>query len=41
MSVPPQMGPALIKMQRRLLTEPGSGQAFDLDRLLAELEAAR
>ena len=41
MSVPPQMWPALMKMQRRLLTEPGSGQAFDLDRLLAELEAAR
>lgn len=41
MSVPAQMWPALTTMQRRLLTEPGSGQVFDLDGLLATLEAAR
>ncbi len=41
MSVPARMWPALTTMQRRLLTEPGSGQAFDLDGLLAALEAAR
>ena len=41
MSVPAQMWPALITMQRRLLTEPGSGQLFDLDGLLTALEAAR
>lgn len=41
MSVPPTMWPALITMQRKLLTEPGSGKAFDLDGLLAMLEAVR
>ena len=41
MSVPPTMWPALMNMQRKLLTEPGSGQDFDLDGLLATLEAAR
>lgn len=41
MSVPPSMWAALMTMQRNLLTEPGSGQVFDLDGLLATLEAAR
>jgi ABC-type glycerol-3-phosphate transport system substrate-binding protein len=41
MSVPPTMWPALMNMQRKLLTEPGSGKDFDLDGLLAMLEAAR
>ena len=41
MSVPPTMWPALVNMQRKLLTEPGSGKEFDLDGLLAMLEAAR
>ena len=41
MSVPPMMWPALMNMQRKLLTEPGSGKEFDLDGLLATLEAAR
>jgi len=31
----------MIAMQRRLLSEPGSGQAFDFDGLLAALEASR
>lgn len=41
MSVPPTLWPALMTMQRRLLTEPGRGKEFDLDGLLAALEAAR
>lgn len=41
MSVSPAMWPAFANMQRKLLTEPGSGKAFDLDALLATLEAAR
>jgi hypothetical protein len=41
MSVPPTMWPALMEMQRRILTEPGSGAGFDLDAMLAKLEAAR
>ena len=41
MSVPASMWPVLTTLQRRLLTEPGSGQVFDLDGLLATLEAAR
>jgi ABC-type glycerol-3-phosphate transport system substrate-binding protein len=41
MSVPPSMWPALIAMQRRILTEPGSDSGFDLDAMLATLEAAR
>ena len=41
MSVSPALWPALMNMQRKLLTEPGSGKAFDLDGLLTTLEAAR
>lgn len=41
MSVSARMWPALMAMQRRLLTEPGSGKEFDLEGLLAALEAAR
>lgn len=41
MSVSPALWPAFMNMQRRLLSEPGSGKAFDLDGLLAALEAAR
>lgn len=41
MSVSPTLWPALYDMQRRLLTEPGSPTGFDLDGLLARLEAAR
>jgi multiple sugar transport system substrate-binding protein len=41
MSVSPTMWPALMTMQRRLLTEPGSGSGFDLDAMLAMLETAR
>jgi multiple sugar transport system substrate-binding protein len=41
MSVPPTMWPALMEMQRRILTEPGSSTGFDLDAMLAKLEAAR
>jgi multiple sugar transport system substrate-binding protein len=41
MSVAPTFWPALFDMQRRLLTEPGSATGFDLDGLLARLEAAR
>lgn len=41
MSVSPALWPALMNMQRRLLTEPGSGKDFDLDGLLDTLEAAR
>jgi ABC-type glycerol-3-phosphate transport system substrate-binding protein len=41
MSVPITMWPALMEMQRRILTEPGSSKGFDLDALLAKLEAAR
>jgi multiple sugar transport system substrate-binding protein len=40
-SVMPTLWPALYDMQRRLLTEPGSPTGFDLDDLLADLEAAR
>ena len=41
MSVSPAMWPALMTMQRRILTEPGSGKGFDLDGMLAALETAR
>ncbi len=41
MSVSPAMWPALVDMQRRILTGPGSATGFDLDALLAKLEAAR
>ena len=41
MSVSPTMWPALVTMQRRLLTEPVSGLGFDLDGMLATLEQAR
>jgi ABC-type glycerol-3-phosphate transport system substrate-binding protein len=41
MSVSPAMWPALADMQRRLLAGPGSPGGFDLDALLARLEAAR
>lgn len=41
MSVSPTMWPALFDMQRRILTGPGSATGFDLDELLAKLEAAR
>jgi ABC-type glycerol-3-phosphate transport system substrate-binding protein len=41
LSVPDTMWPALGAMQRRLLTQPGSPAGFDLDALLAALEAAR
>lgn len=39
MSVSPAMWPRLMTALGRLLTEPGSGQDFDLDGLLAMLEA--
>lgn len=41
MSVSPALWPAFMNMQRKLLTEPGSGKAFDLEGLLATLKAAR
>ena len=41
MSVSPTLWAALTDMQRRILTEPGSAAGFDLDALLAKLEAAR
>jgi ABC-type glycerol-3-phosphate transport system substrate-binding protein len=41
MSVPTTFWPALSDMQQRMLTEPGSPKGFDLDALLAKLEAAR
>ena len=41
MSVSPVMWPVLQDMQRRILTGPGSAAGFDLDALLAKLEAAR
>lgn len=41
MSVSPAMWSALQDMQRRILTQPGSAAGFDLDALLAKLEAAR
>ena len=41
MSVSPAMWPVLQDMQRRILTGPGSAAGFDLDALLAKLEAAR
>jgi len=41
MRVSPTMWPALTILQRRILTEPGSGKGFDLDGMLATLEAAR
>ncbi len=41
MSVSPAMWPILQDMQRRILTGPGSAAGFDLDALLAKLEAAR
>lgn len=41
MSVPVTLWPALAAMQQRLLTGPGSPAGFDLDAVLAKLEAAR
>jgi multiple sugar transport system substrate-binding protein/raffinose/stachyose/melibiose transport system substrate-binding protein len=41
MRVSPTMWPALITLQQRILTEPSSGRGFDLDGVLAMLEAAR
>jgi len=41
MSVSPAMWSVLQDMQRRILTGPGSAAGFDLDALLAKLEAAR
>ena len=41
MSVSPTMWAVLSDMQRRILTGPGSATGFDLDALLAKLEAAR
>ena len=41
MSVSPAMWPVLQDMQRRILTGPGSAAGFDLDALLAKLQAAR
>ncbi len=41
MNVSPGLWPALMTMQQRLLTGPGSGKEFDLDGLLTSLEAAR
>ena len=41
MSVSPAMWPVLQDMQRRILTGPGNAAGFDLDALLAKLEAAR
>ncbi len=41
MSVSPAMWSVLRDMQRRILTGPGSAAGFDLDALLAKLEAAR
>ncbi len=41
MSLSPTLWPALMDMQRRILSEPASGRGFDLDALLARMEAAR
>jgi ABC-type glycerol-3-phosphate transport system substrate-binding protein len=41
MSVPSTFWPALYDMQQRILKGPGSPTGFDLDALLAKLEAAR
>ena len=38
MRVSPNKWPALISLQRRILTEPGSGKDFDLDSILATLQ---
>ena len=38
MRVSPDKWPALIALQRRILTEPGSGSGFDLDSILATLK---
>ena len=41
MSVPATLWPGLYAMQQQILTRPGSSQGFDLDAMLAKLEAAR
>lgn len=41
MSVNAELWPALALMQQQILKGPGSGEGFDLDAVLARLEAAR